>query len=104
ARMEKYRRLQQRMRVASFKLLEPVGTLVYSSCTFGPEENELPIDHLLRHFPAEVVPIDLDVPGRRPGLRSWDGQQLHPDLADAIRILPSEQMEGFFVCKLRKAI
>lgn len=102
-RVEKYRRLQQRMLVASFKLLEPGGTLVYSTCTFGPEENELPLDHLLRHFPAEVVPIELDVPGRRPGLRSWDGHQLHPSLEDAVRIVPSEQMEGFFVCKLRRS-
>lgn len=102
ARVEKYSRLQQRMLVAAFKLLEPGGTLVYSTCTFGPEENEHPIDHLVRHFPAEVVPIDLDVPGRRPGLKSWDGRTFDPQVADAIRILPSEQMEGFFVCKLRK--
>lgn len=103
ARIEKYRRLQQRMLVASFKLLEPGGTLVYSTCTFAPEENELPLDHLLRHFPAEVVPINLEVPGRRPGLRSWDGQQLHPSLEAAVRIVPSEQLEGFFVCRLRRS-
>lgn len=102
ARVQKYSRLQQRMLVAAFKLLEPGGTLVYSTCTFGPEENEHPVDHLVRHFPAEVVPIELDVPGRRPGLRSWDGRTFDPQVEHAVRILPSEDMEGFFVAKLRK--
>jgi len=103
ARIEKYRRLQQRMVVSAFKLLRPGGTLVYSTCTFGPEENEHPVDHLLRHHPeADMVPIDLAVPNRRPGLRSWRDQRFDPRLREAVRILPSEFLEGFFVAKLTK--
>lgn len=103
SRIRKYSRLQQRMLVASFKLVRPGGTLVYSTCTFAPEENEHPIDHLVRHFSeAEVQPIELELPGLLPGLSSWAGKTFDPQVTKAIRLLPSELMEGFYVCKIRR--
>ncbi|MBI2706576.1 MAG: RsmB/NOP family class I SAM-dependent RNA methyltransferase [Actinobacteria bacterium] len=103
ARVEKYSRLQQRMLVSAFKLVRPGGTLVYSTCTFGPEENEHPVDHLLRHrADADTAPIDIDVPGRGPGMKSWREQTFDARLRDAVRVEPSEFFEGFFVCKLVK--
>ncbi len=95
--------LQQKMLTAAWKLLKPGGVLIYSTCTFGPEENEGPVSRHLKHHPdAKIEPIDLDIPGRMPGLKSWDGQAFHPDLRHAVRIQPSEFLEGFFVCRLRK--
>lgn len=104
ARIEKYRRLQQRMVMSAARLLAPGGVLVYSTCTFAPEENEAPLDHLLRHRDdMRAVPIDLEIPGRLPGLRSWAGMNFHPDLVHAVRIAPQPWLEGFFVCRLEKA-
>ncbi|MCZ7659610.1 MAG: RsmB/NOP family class I SAM-dependent RNA methyltransferase [Xanthobacteraceae bacterium] len=102
-RVEEYGLLQQRMLMAAFRLLAPGGILVYSTCTFGPEENEAPVDHLLRHRDnAEILPIALPVPGRRPGLAAWNRQPFDPRLREAMRIVPSRHLEGFFVCKIRK--
>jgi len=103
ARVTRYGLLQQRMLMAAFKLLKPGGMLVYSTCTFGPEENEAPVSHLLRHRAnADVLPIELDVEGRRPGLKAWEGQSFDSRLARAMRVMPSRHIEGFFVCKLVK--
>ncbi|MBF0248892.1 MAG: hypothetical protein HQL36_12635, partial [Alphaproteobacteria bacterium] len=97
--------LQQKMLTAAWKLLKPGGVLIYSTCTFGPEENEGPVSrHLKHHVDAAVEPIDLDIPGRRPGLKSWDGAPFDPSLKDAVRVLPSEFLEGFFVCRLRRVV
>lgn len=101
-RIEEMGRLQQRMLVAAFKLLKPGGVLVYATCTFAPEENEAPVDHLLRHFPARAEPIGVDIPGTRPGLARWGDRRYHPDLVHAVRVVPSPRMEGFFTCRLRK--
>ena len=103
-RVTKMSFLQQKMLTAAWKMLKPGGVLVYSTCTFGPEENEGPVARHLKHHPdAAVEPIDLDIPGRAPGIRSWDGQTFPDAIKDAVRVLPSDYLEGFFVCRLRKA-
>jgi 16S rRNA C967 or C1407 C5-methylase (RsmB/RsmF family) len=102
-RITKYGYLQRKMLVSAFRLLRPGGTLVYSTCTFGPEENEAPVSFLLRHHGVDVVPIDLPpARNRRPGLRRWRGETFHPGVVDAVRIMPGPVFEGFFVCVLRK--
>jgi 16S rRNA (cytosine1407-C5)-methyltransferase len=102
-RVREYGLLQQRMLMAAFKLLAPGGVLVYSTCTFAPEENEAPIDHLLRHRDnADVAPIDVPAPGRRAALARWDRSSFDPRLRNAMRIAPSQYLEGFFVCKIVK--
>lgn len=101
ARVRRYGYLQQRMLRAAFRLLEPGGVLVYSTCAFAPEENEAPLSHLLAHTPeADVEAIGLDIAEARPGLTRWQGTAYDPRLARALRIRPSTVLEGFFVCRL----
>lgn len=104
ARITKMSFLQKKMLAAAWKRLAPGGTLVYSTCTYAPEENEEPVDHLLRHHTdATVEPIALDLPQARPGLASFQGKRYDPRLSKALRIVPDGRMEAFFVCKLKKA-
>jgi 16S rRNA (cytosine1407-C5)-methyltransferase len=66
----------------------------------APEENESPVNHLLRHYPATLCPIDIDLPNRRPGLASWAGTRYENQIERAVRIVPSDTMEAFFVAKI----
>ncbi len=108
-RITKNARLQSKMLTVAFDLLKPGGVLVYSTCTFAPEENEAPVDRLLRHRPeADVEEVPVDVAATSPdsvasGLSSWDGQIFDPRLRRALRLLPGAAMEGFFVCRVRKS-
>jgi NOL1/NOP2/sun family putative RNA methylase len=103
-RITKFSHLQKKMLVAAFKLLKPGGELVYSTCTLAPEENEETVNHLLKHYPdATVEPIELDIPNAIPGLTSWDQKSYDPRLEQALRVVPSEAMEAFFVCRIAKA-
>jgi tRNA (cytosine49-C5)-methyltransferase len=101
-RINEYSRLQQRMLMSSFKLLEPGGVLVYSTCTIAPEENEAPVSHLLEHRPeARLEPIGVEVPEARPALREWGERRFHREIEQAVRVHPSEFMEPFFVARIR---
>ena len=101
--INEYSRLQQRMLMASFKLLEPGGVLVYSTCTIAPEENEAPVSHLLQHrAEASLEPIGVEVPEARPALREWGERRFHPAIENAVRVYPTELMEPFFVARIRK--
>jgi 16S rRNA (cytosine1407-C5)-methyltransferase len=76
---------------------------VYCTCAFAPEENEVPLNHLLRREPgAALVPIDIVGPQSIPGLTRWRTRQLHPDLLRAVRILPDVLWDGFFLAKIVK--
>lgn len=98
-----YGGLQKDLLVRSFDMLAPGGTLVYSTCSLAPEENEIVIDHLLRHRPARVKPVSL--PGFRFGepVQRWDGRELHPGVAGAGRVWPHHNdTDGFFVAKVTR--
>lgn len=84
--------------------LKPGGELIYSTCTFSPEENEEVVDWALNKFgDLRLMPIDLPVPNKVRGLTSWEGKRFSKDLSLALRILPNEFMEGFFLARLKKA-
>ena len=97
-------RKQKKLLFSAIQSLRPGGTLVYSTCTFAPEENEVALDRLLRTFDGkvEVVPVTLPPSGRvQPALDAWKGKALDRT-REARRLLPTETMEAFFIAKLVK--
>ena len=77
------------------KCLKPGGILIYSTCTFSPEENEQNVRLLLEQHPQlELLPIDRE--GGEPGLLLFPGSE------NCRRIYPMDEGEGHFVAKLRK--
>ena len=72
-------------------LVRPGGRLVYSTCTFAPEEDELAVEAFLRQHP-EFTPENVDVP--------W----FTPAGPGAFRLWPHKlRGEGHFAAVLRKA-
>ncbi len=94
--------LQKALLHSAIDALRPGGTLVYSTCTYAPEENELVVQRALERYAdrIELIPIVHPLPGAAPALTQWGGALLHPSLSLARRILPP--LEGFFVAALRK--
>lgn len=89
---------------SAWTALKPGGTMVYATCTFAPEEDELVIDGLLREYTdVEVLEARWPWTATQPGLTSWDGQELDPRLYRTLRVLPGPQYGGFFCALLRKA-
>lgn len=85
-------------------LLKSGGTLVYSTCTLAPEENEEVISWMLETYPElSLEPITIDFEYARKGLAKFRDTTYGPELEKTLRILPSALAEGFFVAKLRKA-
>lgn len=90
--------------LAAWSALKPGGILVYSTCTFAPEENELPITKFLeRNKNAEVLPINIPDFKKMPSLKEWKGKPISEKVyKNCLRILPTKEIEGFFVIKIMK--
>lgn len=86
------------------RFLKPGGTLVYSTCTFAPEENEAVIDWVLRKLPDQMKLLPVELPGvsRYSSLPQWESRRYDPIVQHCFRVRPSEMMEGFFIAKLTR--
>jgi NOL1/NOP2/sun family putative RNA methylase len=102
-RLGSYAKEQKKLMEAAFKALKPGGVLVYSTCTLMREENEDVVEWALERFRGELSlePFGLELTGMeilRPCL--GPGRNRYA----AIKVIPSENYEGFFVAKLRKKL
>ena len=83
-------------------LTRPGGTILYSTCTFAPEENEAVVDRVLKDAPVTLEPITIEAP-HAPGLTSFEDQQFDRSLAGACRIYPHHfDSGGLFLARLRR--
>ncbi len=112
----------------ALRLVRPGGVVVYSTCTYAPEENEMVVREALKepagarkadgadeanracenafcrgesHFRLEKVAI----PGLRqcPGIVQWNGVELGEEMQMAARYYPHiNDTGGFFVAKIIK--
>ncbi|MBQ8597451.1 MAG: RsmB/NOP family class I SAM-dependent RNA methyltransferase [Lachnospiraceae bacterium] len=89
-------------------MLRPGGSLVYSTCTFAPVENEGTISRFLAKHP-EFSLADMDVyPGMEPGRKvwcedRWQSRARAEIIEKTIRLWPHKlNGEGHFMAKLVK--
>lgn len=96
-------KLQKRILASTWKLLKPGGTLVYSTCTVSPEENEAVIDYATKKLlGVKVEEISDQFTSCVQALSNWENQKFDDRVGKAIRVIPDGKMEAFFVCKLTK--
>lgn len=84
----------------ALKMLKPGGQLVYSTCTFAPEEDEQIIAWLLEEYPyLEVLPIS-KFSGMDDGYPEFANGNLA--LKNTLRLMPHHfKGEGHFIAKLQ---
>lgn len=100
--VQKCAQTQKHILSCAYKMLNEGGTLVYSTCTFSPEENEQIIDWFLATYnDMELVPVEKEH-GIQPGVVRWTNTY-NEQIAHTARLWPHHlQGEGHFVAKMRK--
>lgn len=96
--------IQKGLLISGFRMLKPGGTLVYSTCTFGVEENEMVLEWFLDKVgeEAKIEKIDLPIKNTMPGLSSYEKNKFDKSIANSLRIIPNDFFTGFFVAKIKK--
>ncbi|WP_304684231.1 RsmB/NOP family class I SAM-dependent RNA methyltransferase [Ileibacterium valens] len=87
---------QKEILESSVSALKPGGQLVYSTCTYAPEENEENVAWILKQFP-ELKQLEISVPFGRKGIpvKGMDENKV-------CRIFPMDGGEGHFIARFEK--
>lgn len=111
--VEYYNKLQKEIILFAARMLKPGGYMLYSTCTFSPEENEGTITYLLEQYPefqvVKAIPdektrneLGLSYEGFDSGKPEWI--QGKDELKNCLRLWPHRiKGEGHFVTLLHKA-
>ncbi|MDP2844112.1 MAG: RsmF rRNA methyltransferase first C-terminal domain-containing protein, partial [Acetobacterium sp.] len=93
---------QEKILESAHRLLKPGGVLVYSTCTFSPEENEQIIEAFIEKYRYTLQTIEL--PGITDhGRVDWTRKQAQ-EITKTLRIMPmTVKGEGHFIAKLIKS-
>lgn len=84
------------------KMLKPGGRLIYSTCTFSPEENEGTISRFLENYPNFEIEKVERYEGFSPGRGDWV-ENATPGIEHTIRIWPHRiKGEGHYIAVLKK--
>lgn len=99
---EFFAKIQRSIVTQAARMLKPGGMMLYSTCTFDPEENEGTIEYLLEQYPefriCDIVPYE----GFCPGIpEASEGKR--EELKKTVRMFPHKlHGEGHYVALLQK--
>lgn len=100
--VSKVERSQRALLDRALTVLKPHGTLVYSTCSILPRENEEQVAAALkgkRHRDCKLVPLELP-PACSEGALALP--LLQNGLPGTVTVAPTRLFEGFFVAKIEK--
>ncbi|NND71236.1 MAG: RsmB/NOP family class I SAM-dependent RNA methyltransferase [Rhodothermales bacterium] len=78
------------------------GRIIYSTCSFAPEENEEIVTRILKRCGSfiEAEPLAIECPNYAVPLKTWKGRTLNADYSR--RVLPDSTMDGFYIARFVK--
>jgi tRNA (cytosine49-C5)-methyltransferase len=102
-RIKGYSERQKDLILRAYDLLAENGTLVYSTCSMAPEENEAVVDWLLNNRQANLVNIRLDNFIFGDTVLNWGDKTYSSEISKAVRIWPHHNnTDGFFIAQVSK--
>ncbi len=93
---------QQQILERGIQTMAPDGQLVYSTCTYAPEENENVVGPLAAKYDLEILDTGLKI-NACPGLTQIEGVKMPDGMEKALRLYPHRfDSEGFFVIRMAR--
>ncbi len=95
--------LQKKLILKAFDMLNDDGVMMYSTCTFAPEENEAVVSFLLEHRDAVIENIEIPHLKSSSGIEEWNGIVFDERVKNSVRIWPHQNdTGGFFMAKISR--
>jgi tRNA (cytosine40_48-C5)-methyltransferase len=93
---------QKKLIKSALNVLKSDGIMIYCTCSFAPEENEMIIDYILNNNNEGVIEIESVKYGIN-GLTEFNNYQFDKKITNTKRLYPHiHYTNGFFIAKLKK--
>jgi NOL1/NOP2/sun family putative RNA methylase len=94
--------LQKQLALKAANLVKDGGTIVYSTCTFAPEENEEVVKHVLEETDLELKKAETEAEHAQ-GVTEFKDREYGDKMKKTIRVYPHHlDSGGIFIAKFRK--
>ena len=74
--------------------------MIYSTCTINLEEDEKIVDWAIKNLNLRVIDINLNIEEKNK--LPITTENMDKSINKTIKIMPSKNMEGFYIAKLQK--
>lgn len=102
-KIEELARKQKQLLFSAIQATKKGGIILYCTCSFAPEENEMVVHHILKRNPdLQLLPITLPISNVQTGLTTWKGKELMPALIQTARILPDNIFNAMYLALFLK--
>lgn len=103
AMIKRLSQTQKSLIIQAYKMLKPGGTMVYSTCSIDPEEDEEVIDYLVENQDsASIEDIKLNINKGKP-ITEFNKKVYSDQVKKCLRIWPQDNnTEGFFITRIKK--
>jgi NOL1/NOP2/sun family putative RNA methylase len=96
------RKIQKQLLKKAEKLLKPQGTLVYSTCTITPKENEKTVNKTLKQTKLKLENIKTQAKHVK-GIQKFNEQKYREEMNKTVRVYPHHMNSGvIYVAKFSK--
>ena len=104
SRIRRLAKQQVRLLVAGLRCLRPGGILVYSTCTYAPEENEAVLQRVMSKLDidVEIEELPTHLPRGYDGLDAWEEVAFDQQIGRSRRLVPDGCCTGFFLARFRR--
>ena len=100
---ERFSKMQKGLLKKACEMAPKGSTIVYSTCTFAPEENEKVINEIIKEENIELQKISLNGFKMGKGITSWKGEDYDKAVERCRRIWPHHNnTDAFFLARMEK--
>ena len=100
---ERFSYIQRKILDRTCEMSQKGNQILYSTCTFAPEENEKVIDYILRKHSVKLKKINIKNLKIGKGISKWNEESFDREVEKCVRIWPHHNdTDGFFLARIEK--
>jgi len=100
---ERFNKIQKGLLKKACQMAPTGSTVIYSTCTFAPEENENVVSAILNEENMKLRKISIDGMKIGKGITNWKKTEYDKEMEKCARIWPHHNdTDGFFIARMEK--